>query len=249
MTARPSTGRIVQRNSVTWLAAAPSVLVVAGAIWALDDYRRWRALGVGGLPPTWRGWLRMTRLRMRMKDPLDPAPLRARQGSPEDVAALRGLPERAGKRPRVAPHPVPHRQLTDHAPQALRAELKTLFDARVAADPVRLTYALSHFEKNHEAVTLRDHLCCHADARATHGEIAHIHPSDGSMHMVLSASDAGLVVERGWGERHGLAGVMLGLPLTYTLIYAPRDGSEVEIDGMILDAAVAYMANASAGMA
>ena len=155
---------------------------------------------------------------------------------------LADLPRRAGSRPRVAPHPVPHRQLTAHAPEAIRASVSAAFDARVAQDPSRLGYALSHFEKTNQAVTLHARHWRHTDARATHGEIAHIHPSDGSMHMVLSASDAAVVVERGWGERHGLAGVALGPPLTYTLIYAPRDEGEVSTDAKILDAAIAYMA-------
>lgn len=219
--------------------AAPALLAT---VWVLIDYRQWRALGVGGLPQSWRGWLRTTLWRLRKNNPFDLEVLRARQGSPDDVATLAALPRRAGPRPRVAPHPVPHRQLTEHAPDAMRARLSVAFDARVAQDPGRLSYALSHFEKTNQAVTLQAQLCRHKDARATHGEIAHIHPSDGSMHMVLSASDAASVVERGWGERHGLAGVALGLPLTYTLIYAPRDEAEVRTSAAILDAAVAYMA-------
>ena len=142
---------------------------------------------------------------------------------------------------------MPHRQLTQRAPEAVRASLSAAFDARVAQDSGRIGYALSHFEKTTQAVTLQARLCRHADARASHGEIAHIHPSDGSMHMVLSASDAAIVVERGWGERHGLAGVALGLPLTYTLIYAPRDEAEVRTDLEILDAAIAYMTSVAGG--
>ena len=57
----------------------PSTLAIAGAIaeavagllaWAVADYRKWRALGPGGLPSTWRGWLTTTRLRLQMRDPL-----------------------------------------------------------------------------------------------------------------------------------------------------------------------------------
>ena len=179
-----------------------------------------------------------------MTDPRALAPRLARQGSIEDVDTLAHLPERAGARPRVAPHPVPHRQLTDHAPPAVLARLVAAFDAAVEGDPERLRWAMSHFERNNRAVTLREGCCSHADALATRGEVAHVHPSDGSMHMVLSASDAARVVERGWGERHGLAGVAFGLPLTYTLIYAPRDAGEVEVDTAILGAALAYMTGA-----
>ena len=183
--------------------------------------------------------------RLRKRDPFDLEVLHARQGSPDDVATLAVLPRRAGLRPRVAPHPVPHRQLTGHASEAMRASLLATFDARVAQDPGRLRYALSHFEKTTRAVTLQASLRRHTDAQATCGEIAHIHPSDGSMHMVLSASDAAAVVERGWGERHGLAGVALGLPLTYTLIYAPRSEAEVRTHARLLDAAITYMAGSA----
>lgn len=187
----------------------------------------------------------MTRLRLMMSDPFALAQLHARQGETGDVQVLGGLPARAGRRPRVAPHPVPHRQLNDHAPPQVLARLVAAFDAAVARDPARLRWALSHFERNNRAVTLAENICCHADAATTNGEIAHIHPSDGSMHMVLSASDAAFVVGHSWGERHSLAGIALGLPTTYTLIYAPRDDHEVEIDTTILNAAVTYMVGAS----
>ena len=182
-----------------------------------------------------------------MVDPLALAPLHARQGLADDVDTLARLPARAGARPRVAPHPVPHRQLTEHAPAPVLARLVAAFEAAVAGDRARLRWATSHFERHNRAVTLVEGCCSHADALATHGEVAHVHPSDGSMHMVLSASDAAHVVERGWGERHGLAGVALGLPLTYTLIYAPRDDDEVGLAAGMLDAAVTYMAGLGAG--
>lgn len=224
-------------------AAALATTAVA-LLWAGRDYDAWRTLGTGGLPPTWGGWLRTTRLRLRKRDPIAIAPLLPHIGDADDVDRLARLPPRRGARPRVGPHPVPHRQLTDHAPEAVRARLARAFDARVAGDPARLSYALSHFEKHNQAVTLLPD-CRHcADARRTHGEIGHIHPSDGSMHMVLGASDTRTVIERGWGERHGLAGIALGLPVTYTLIYAPRHEMEVDAVATILDAAIAHMSAA-----
>ena len=225
-------------------ALAGAAAIVAAAWWARRDYQAWRALGPGGVPPTWRGWLQVTRWRLMQRDPIAISPLRHAQGQrPDDVAVLADLAVRAGPRPRIAPHPVPHRQLTDYAPADVKAALHAAFEARIAADPERLLYARSGYEKHNDAVTLRTDLCRHPDACATRGEIAHIHPSDGSMHMVLSAFDAATAVERGWGERHGFAGVTLGLPLTYTLIYAPRDLAEVASDGRMLDAAIAHMAS------
>ena len=61
------------------------------------------------------------------------------------------------------------------------------------------------------------------------------------MHMILSPSDACHVIERGWGELHGLAGHAFDLPPTYTLIYAPRDDAEAATVMRMLDAAIAYM--------
>ena len=74
------------------------------------------------------------------------------------------------------------------------------------------------------------------------GEIAHIHPSDGSMHMTLSPSDAKTVIEAGWGELHPLAGLNEGLPATYIMIYSPRSTEENAVIERILKAAVEYAA-------
>jgi hypothetical protein len=68
-----------------------------------------------------------------------------------------------------------------------------------------------------------------------------VHPSDGSMHMILSRTDVRTVIERGWGELHPLAGVMLNLPATYVLIYSPRDMGELAVGARILNAAISHM--------
>ena len=99
-------------------------------------------------------------------------------------------------------------------------------------------YALSHFEKRHPAITLKS-----AEAAVganSHGEIAHIHPSDNSMHMVLSPCDALAAIEMGWAERHGLAGVAVGLPQTYVMVYSPRNQRDLTVVEELLEAAIAY---------
>ena len=174
-----------------------------------------------------------------MRDPLAVAPLLARVGEASDQPRLDDLPPRPGERPRMAPHPVPHRQLDQRAGDAALAALQAVFERAVTADAERLTFAQSWFEKRNRAITART--CGCADAHASHGEIAHIHPADGSMHMILGPSDALAVIRAGWGERHGLAGIALGLPLTYTLIYAPRDDRDIAAIERILAAAIAHM--------
>ena len=69
-------------------------------------------------------------------------------------------------------------------------------------------------------------------------EICHVHDSEGSMHAILSWSDAKTVVTNGWGERHRLSGA--GFPLGYTMLYAPRNEEEVETLGKIVKAAIRY---------
>lgn len=233
---------MIKPTGRAWLAAATAT---GAACWAVADYRRWRRLGPGGLPASWGGWLTTTRLRLQMRDPLSTVPLLARLGEQGDRARLSDLPRRVGRRPRIAPHPVPHRQLDQHAPPPARALLEARFEAVVAANPARLVFAQSHFEKRHRAVTAPARRC--ADAVATHGEVAHIHPADGSMHMVLGPSDCCDVIRAGWGERHGLAGVALALPPTYTLIYAPRTAAEVPVIARILAAAVDHMTCTASG--
>ena len=71
-------------------------------------------------------------------------------------------------------------------------------------------------------------------------EVFHTHEVDGSAHTILSAKDAALVIERGWGERHGLSGRALGFPLTYTMIYAPRDEHDIDTVCKIAKAAARY---------
>jgi len=172
------------------------VLVALGAavVAAWRDYRAWRALGVGGLPPNLKGWATVTVLRLRRRDPLHPLRPVAEPPSPQ----LMPLPHRSAARPSVARHPVPHRVLTGHAPAAVKVELRELFDElrRTAG----LDYRTSRWEKHNRALFRGE------------AEVGHIHPSDGSLHVTLSPADAELVVTRGWGEFHPLAGVAARYP-------------------------------------
>jgi len=115
------------------------------------------------------------------------------------------------------------------------------FDELVNRRPDLLRYDLSFFERRNQAVFLREPARGHPDAKASQGEVAHVHPSDGSMHMIFSARDARMVIEAGWGECHPLAG-RLNLPDTYILVYPPRDEGEIAVTARLLEAAVGHMA-------
>lgn len=69
-------------------------------------------------------------------------------------------------------------------------------------------------------------------------ELAHLHDSDISGHILLSFGDAREVLSKGWGERHRVAGTIA--PLGYMIIYQPRNMKEVEIFLEILKASIAY---------
>ena len=220
------------------LLAAAAAAAATAATWAVRDYRSWRALGPGGLPPHPGGWLVTTGLRALGRNPLR---VRHPDADPER-SALRALPPRTGTRPRVSKHPVPHRVLDQRRSAALTETLRSLLDEYGTKSPL-LEHRTSQWEKHHQAVCLRSSDYPDEIARAAGGEIAHLHPSDGSMHVVLGPADAQRVLDRGWGELHPLAGVrrVIGLPPTYVLVYPPRDVSDLAPIHAILTAAVRHM--------
>lgn len=208
-------------------------LGVAALGWAATDYRRWRALGPGGVPGNPLGWLVVTWLRLRKRDPLDTG---GYPGPRAVGAQLSGpLPARRGTRPRIAPYPVPHRQLDQIPDREFRANIAALLESTVAERDDVLTFRRSRLEKHNQAIFLRD---APEWAIPGDGEIAHLHPVDGSMHVTLSPADAAACVSAGWGEWHPLAGVLHRLPDTYLLVYPPRDSYEMAIAARILHAAV-----------
>lgn len=48
------------------------------------------------------------------------------------------------------------------------------------------------------------------------------------------------MIERGWGERHPVAGVVR-LPKEYIFIYAPLTEDDVRVVGLILRASIGFM--------
>lgn len=204
-------------------------------------YQEWVALGVGGLPHTLEGYRTVQVLNKRMGNPLDVQRISPLIRTKEDKAYLKKLPKRKGTRPSIAPFAIPHRQTNQFNDPQIRSIQQKLFDDEVAKNVTLVHYQTSGFERNNSAIFLNDTLHANRDMnRVTHGEIGHIHPSDGSMHMTfLSPSDAKTVIEAGWGEFHGLAGDAR-LTQTYMMLYSPRDSKELEVTRLILEAAIKY---------
>jgi 2,4-diketo-3-deoxy-L-fuconate hydrolase len=215
---------------------------------AYKDYLVWVALGVGGLPHTFDGYQAVKRLGKNMKSPFDVANLKKYVGKPGDVSTLKRLPKRKGPRPAIAPFAIPHRQTDQHNDTVTRNEERKLVESYAHNQAGQLTYKRSFFEKHNDALFVKDSVMGnHTIMAITHAEIAHVHPTDGSMHMILSPSDAKVVIESGWGELHGLAGQVFApgreLAHGYMIIYSPRTKKELEVTKQILEAAIRYNCN------
>ena len=113
----------------------------------------------------------------------------------------------------------------------------------VDSNPKSLEAGPSQIEGGAPALFIspQDYNSGHASCSRSPREVFHSHCStEGSSHAVLSAADAKLVLDKGWGERHGISGRALGFPLNYVLIFAPRSTREVKIVERIARAAARY---------
>jgi hypothetical protein len=210
--------------------------------WVMYDYRQWKALGKGGIPYNLKGWWIVQGFKRLAREPFTTDMYLARRDDPEEMSRLEQLPYRQGERPKLGKHPVPHRQITQLPDGALKEQTRQLFDAFVQTHGNDVHYANSFYERHNAAVIVNDLAHAHRIVKSTSGEAAHWHPMDGSMHMIFSANDAKQIIDKGWGERHGLAGVpQHNLPDTYLLIYAPRNAQEMAVVQRLLYAAVNHV--------
>ncbi|KAJ7183700.1 hypothetical protein C8R46DRAFT_1308599 [Mycena filopes] len=168
------------------------------------------------------------------------------------------LPTREGPRPDTTSHII-QRQLNQHVdPDFAAKTLRGTVIQRVQARHTDKTHlSLSKFEFHAEAIFLRPsipiddpkNIPSHDTVRRTKREIAHMHDyHDFTLHLALAAQDGKQVLEKGWGQRHPLAGPGVpGPPTEWTFIYAPRDEAEVEVVEKIIEAAIGYMTDDPAG--
>lgn len=207
--------------------------------WATQDYADWKALGLGGPDHKVTNWMFVSLARLAKKDPLDIGLFSDDIGQPWDVQTLKSLPAREGQRPEIGKHPIPHRQTSQFGNLDLIDQSHQLL-ARYAKEDSRLTFQLSHTERRSQALWLAEPENGNHHAQ-NDGEIAHVHPSDGSSHLILSPSDAKIVLESKWGELHPNAGTEGRLPsTTYVLVYAPRNKVELTIFEQLVVASIAY---------
>ncbi|MGB2720234.1 MAG: luciferase family protein [Rhodococcus sp. (in: high G+C Gram-positive bacteria)] len=198
-----------------------------------EDYAAWKALGPGGLPANVVGWA-----ITKILTPLGRDPLTVRDAVADAASPTWELPARPGPRPSVAPYPIPHRQLNGIAPGGPVSVFDVL-ESHARTDSDRLYLGTSHFEKRGQALYVVAENRRPGVVTRAGGEIAHVHPSDGSLHVVAQHGDAQRIIDAGWGELHPLAGrPPIGLPEPYVLLYSPRDRYDVEQITRILDRVV-----------
>jgi hypothetical protein len=238
-----------QRPShVAAVTALSSGVIIAG--WVLSDYNAWTSFGTGGLPPTWAGYWRMTKIRagraLSSDDLKDPSPLDANKGPrylPEGFEQIR----REGSPPRIMSRTMPQRQVPYKGPEVeagvlervagMCAKLCAEFDKLVYLAPAKTEggaadgiYSRPELETLNPAV--KD-----VKNKILAGEVGHTHPSDGSVHVWLSEGDARRVVEAGWGQRFPLAFVDKG----WVMVYTPRTHKEADMVESILKAGIGWV--------
>ncbi|KAK3314053.1 hypothetical protein B0H66DRAFT_607298 [Apodospora peruviana] len=215
---------------------------ILGIAWTVNDFVAWKAFGTGGTPPTWSGYLRMTKFRLNNllsgPDLLDPSPLPATGPSYLPTS----IPPRAGPRARIMPRIMPQRQVPEPIPTATRNRLLGLVSRLAEAHPTLLECKPSHTEgRSTSGLYARAEVpTLNTEAREDKllaREIAHAHPADNSLHVWLSGPDGRKVIEAGWGQRFPLLFVRSG----WTMVYAPRTEEEMDVVEMIVKAGVAWV--------
>lgn len=140
----------------------------------LKDYHAFLALGPGGTPKTFLGYLRVSYLRLfTIGDPFRPPSL-AETVFPTN-GYLRQLPQRTGPRPTVAGI-APHRQLNQKCTAEMHHVLRKSLDKLAAAFPSLLLKGRSCFEKHGLALFLS--ACTQSAAPGTaHPRFSHLNPT------------------------------------------------------------------------
>jgi len=230
-------------NLTLTTTAAAALLSVTP--WLYNNYKAFLAIGPGGLPYNVFGWLIALGLKpfsketrsvdQYVKDGNKDRWLREEEGE---------LKARKGGRPKLTWHVAPIRQLDGLGPEDISIKLDALFADLVASNPELVQFAPSPHERLHKGIVLNPSLPSpHQVASNALREVAHIHPVDHSMHVVLAPLDCKLLIEKGWGERHPLSGVSFvkRVPKEYVGIYSPRDEEELEVVKRLVKASIGYM--------
>ncbi|ETS73981.1 hypothetical protein PFICI_13847 [Pestalotiopsis fici W106-1] len=235
------------RNDLVRAAAiAAGAVLLPLFIVAYNDYRFYVSLGPHGMPDNFWGWKRQLSLAPKArKDTTVPAPYdqaeAARAFGPNSADTfLKGpLQARPGGRPEVCGFVAPQRQMTDRCSEDMKRAMNAYLDELVLENPNLLQRENSLLEGPVPAVQIKKGAPIPECLKKTRGELIHVHPPDGSTHLVLSLPDSARVIEQCWGQRHRLSGGPI-LQWGYTLIYGPRNEEEFALWKQIVSAAARF---------
>lgn len=233
--------------------SAAGALALGFALVAYHDYRSYIDLGPHGLPNTFWGWYRQLQMtRISRKDTTAPAPYDlGLVAGPHDTTSFlpesqsEGLSWRPGnKAPEIPGFVAPQEQVTQQATTSMKKAMYKYLDLLAAANAEVVQIQTSVLEGLVPAMHMKGFRGMAESVRpkvleATGGEMCHIHPIDGSTHLMLSLADQKRVIELGWGRRHRLSGGPM-LPWNYTFIYAPRNDEEMAAWKTVVHAAVGF---------
>jgi hypothetical protein len=212
---------------------------------AYRDYRSYVSMGPHGLPDNFYGWRRQLQMsRKARKDVTVPTPYdideAAKAFGPHAKTRFLAKPltPRDGSRPTIPGFVAPQRQTSQVATEAMKKEMFAYAESLVEANKSMLQFEMSCLEGQVPAVQLKKDVEIPAFLKNTRGEMTHIHPQDGSTHLILSLADSAHIIEKGWGQRHRLSGNIL--PWSYTLIYAPRNDEDYNVWKNIVNAAASF---------
>ncbi|KXH52776.1 hypothetical protein CNYM01_05159 [Colletotrichum nymphaeae SA-01] len=247
------TPHLRNRPTLTLLPTLLTTLATPLLLWtAYRDYRAYIALGPGGVPHNALGWLLVTLGLRPFALSKSSATWTGDYPDHGSHAEIRELPERKGERAELGGI-VPHRQLSQHAPEKMREFIENLFANAVTQNPSLLTTKLSLYERNNPALFLHPQILSSLSSSSSstpviaRGEIAH-HHTDLSIHLYLSPADAKLAIQKRWAERHRLSlpkgsflANRLHLADSYLMVYGPRDEEEMEVLAEMLRCGVRFM--------
>ena len=246
-----------------------SIVIVLFLQAAILDFKGWLRLGAGGLPHNFYGWIRQWYIHLRFVDSdtsslecydlaQGDASISLEEKKRTYARYLAPLPIRRGSRRRAAHWCIPQRQAGFHQPLPILSDVSIELFPTGKAPPLTdsqlcrtsfTSLATTYHSTTHVSTSLMERhgptiFLSNIDniptvARSNRGEITHFHPSDCSAHVTLSHADCREVIEKGWGERHGLAGKMV--PLGYMLLFAPEDEADLEVIMSVMEAGVRFM--------
>lgn len=189
-----------------------------------------------------QGYLKVRRwglyLLYKRQNLLDPSPI---PDTGVSYIKPQKTPNRVGDRPTLTRWTLPQRQVLDKITPGAATALQNLMQEFASTAPYSSSIETRPSKTEGgtgPAIYVKpDVKTINPVAQKIFYEVAHVHPSENSLHVYVSPLDAKLVMKRGWGQRFPVTWLA---PPSWIMVYAPRTEEEVEIVREIVRAAVCF---------